>query len=131
MRFTFRDVSKQLVPGPAGIELRLWAEFSITSRHETVYADDLFPVADFAMATQSWARSVEQQPEDFVFEDRLAFRCRGGAWDVDGERVELDELLDAIEEYYLRLRETVMAEFGFDLDPLVERAPRVARARLQ
>lgn len=131
MRFVFGDLTRQLSPGPAGIELKIWAEFAIEADGETIYRDDLFPVVEFALESQSWAKDDARLGADLVIEGRFAFRHSKGAWDVEGARVTTDILLDALERYYEALRGQVQTKFSFDLDAFAERAPRVVKEKLQ
>lgn len=131
LAFDFHELTRQLVPGPEGIELRIWAEFTVTARGERVIQDDLFPVLEFAFASQNWIQAVQTAPEDFVFEERISIHRHGKVWRLKDDMFPLEAIVEALDLFYLKLREAVSAEFGIDLDAFAARGDRMPRSRLQ
>ena len=127
LRISYRELSRQLVPGEHGIEVRITSEFAIDLGGESLYADDMFPVAEFAMASQVWAA---QPDEPFHFGD-LAFLPDGGLWSVADHRLNLDVLLGGLDLFYVQLREGLQTAYGFDLEALFQRGDRIPRGKLQ
>jgi hypothetical protein len=126
--FTYRDLSRQLVPGVEGIEVRFTAEFTIRQAGQVIFQDDAFDVVAFAMASQAWATGVTSVGFEF---DGVEISQRGAAWFVAAARCELEEIVDALDLFYSRLRRQIADEFGFDLDALFTRGGRTARRNLQ
>jgi hypothetical protein len=124
---SFRDLSRQLAPGEAGIELRISADFRITHAGDDLFADDNFDVVQFALAWQEWSA----QPFGTFAFDSLEIHHQGAEGTIAKTNLPWTDITDPIDDFCHQLREAVQSEYGFDLDAIFPMEKRTRRRDVQ
>lgn len=113
--------------------LRIVSSFQITEGHRVLYVESMFPVVEFAIESQLWAKSLDDGKRDFVFtsmeaeeEGLVWIKSLGSSWQVGsvfGDRpsspLRLQEVLAALNDFYTHLQSDVAKRFQKDIASLL------------
>jgi hypothetical protein len=133
LNFSFANIraDNSLLAEDWELILRVVADFEITVGSSVVYREEEFCVIEFAVQAVEWSRqlshgdfeyrTMEAEETGFVF-----IKSTGTGWQVgsihqtsEAQPLPLAVIRVAIEDYWVRLRDSVKAQFDLDISALL------------